>query len=54
MYPFELKKDSPSQRYCLNQLSLSSLSHIEQEYLKCLIQGKIHNPQNLNRDIEYW
>ena len=54
MYPFESKKDKPSQSYCLNQLSLSSLSHIEQEYQKSLIQEKIHNKQNSNKDVEYW
>ena len=54
MYHFELKKDNLSQRYYFNQLSLSTLSNIQQEYQKSLIQGKIHNQQNSNKDTEYW
>ena len=54
MYPFQLKKDNLSQRHCLNQLSLSSLSYIKPEYQESLIQGKIHNQQKSRKDIEYW
>ena len=54
MYRFELKKDNLSQRHHFNQLNLSTLPNIQQEYQKSLIQGKIHNQQNSNKDIEYW
>ena len=45
---------NPSQRNCQNQLSHPSLSHIEQECQKRLIQGKIHIQQNLNEGREYY
>ena len=35
-------------------MSLSTLSNIQQEYQKSLIQGKIHNQQNSNKEVEYW
>ena len=48
-------KGSPSisQRNCQNQLSHPGLSHIEQECQESLIQGKIHNQQNLNEGLDY-
>ena len=49
--PFRLEEDNPSQRYCQNQLSHLSLSHIDPD---CLIQGKNHIQQNQNKDLEYW
>ena len=51
--PFTLKEDNRSQRNCQNQLSHPGLSHIEQECQESLIQGKIHNQQNSNQDLEY-
>ena len=44
----------PSQRDSQNQLSHPGLSHIEQEYQECLIQGKILVQQDLNEGLEYW
>ena len=46
--PFILKENNPSHRNCQNQLSYPDLYHIEQECQESLIQGKIHNQQNLN------
>ena len=46
-------KDKLSQKNCQNQLSHSGLSHTEQECQEILIQGKIHNQQNLNEGIKY-
>ena len=51
--PFGLKEDNLSQRNCQNQLSHPGLSHIEQESQESLIQGKIHNQQNLNEGLKY-
>ena len=51
--PFELKEDNLSQRNYQNQLNHPGLSHIEQEYLESLIQGKIHNQQNSNEGLKY-
>ena len=51
--PFKLKEDNLSQRNCQNQLSHPGLSHTEQECQESLIQGKIHNQQNLNKGLEY-
>ena len=51
--PFGLKEYNLSQRNCQNQLSHSGLSHIEQECQESLIQGKIHNQQNLNKGFKY-
>ena len=51
--PFESKEDNLSQRNCQNQLSHPGLSHTEQECQESLIQGKIHNQQNLNEGLEY-
>ena len=51
--PFELKGDNLSQRNCQNQLSHPGLSHTEQECQESLIQGKIHNQQNLNEGLKY-
>ena len=50
---FVLKEDNPSQRNCQNQLSYPSLSQIEKKCQESLIQGKIHNQQNSNKDLEY-
>ena len=50
---FGLNEDNPpSQRNCQNQLSYSSSSHIEQEWFKNLIQGKIHTQPNLSKHLE--
>ena len=51
--PFELKEDNPSQRNCQNQLGHPSLSHIEQECKKSLIQGKIHIQQSSKEGLKY-
>ena len=51
--PSGFKGDNLSERNCQNQLSHPRLSHIEQECQKSLIQGKIHNQQNLNEGLEY-
>ena len=51
--PFGLKEDNPSQINCQNQFNQPGLSHIEQEFQENLIQGKIHNQQNLNKGFEY-
>ena len=51
--PFGLKEDNLSQRNCQNQLSHPSLSHIEQECQGSLIQGNIHNSQNLNKGLKH-
>ena len=51
--PFGLKEDHLSQRNCQNQLSHLGVSHTEQECQKSLIQGKIHNQQNLNEGLKY-
>ena len=51
--PFKLKEDNASQINCLNQLSHPGLSHTEQERQESLIQGKIHNQQNLNEGLKY-
>ena len=48
-----LKEDNPLQRNCQNQLSHSSLSHLEQECQESLIQRKIHIQQNWNKGLEY-
>ena len=50
--PFGLNEDNLSQRNCQNQLSDPGLSHLEQECQESLIQGKIHNQQNSNEDLE--
>ena len=50
---FGLKEDNPTQKNCQNQLSHPGLSHIEQEFQESLIQGKIHNQQNLNEGLKY-
>ena len=50
---FLLKEDNLSQRNCQNQLSHPGLSHTEQECQESLIQGKIHNQQNLNEGLKY-
>ena len=46
-------KDNLSQRNCQNQLSHPGLSHIEQECQENLIEGIIHNQQNLNKGLKY-
>ena len=52
--PFGLKEDNLSQRNCQNQLSHHPrLSYTEQECQESLIQGKTHNPQNLNKGLKY-
>ena len=51
--PFGLKEDNLSQRNCQNQLSHPGLSHTKQECQESLIQGKIHNQQNLNEGLKY-
>ena len=51
--PFKLKENNLSQRNCQNQLSHPGLSHTEQECQESLIQGKIHNQENLNKGLEY-
>ena len=51
--PLGLKEDNLSQGNCQNQLSHPGLSHTEQECQESLIQGKIHNQQNLNEDLKY-
>ena len=51
--PFQLKEDNISQRNCQNQLSHPGLSHKEQECQESLIQEKIHNQQNSNKDFKY-
>ena len=48
-----LKEDNLSQCNCQNQLRHPSLSHIEQECQKSLIQGKIYIQQNLNEALKY-
>ena len=50
---FELKEDNASQKNCLNQLGLHSLSCIKQEYQESLIQGNVHKQCNLNEGIKY-
>ena len=47
-----LKEDNPSQRTRQNQLSHPGLPHIQQ-FVRSLIQGKVHNQQNLNKGLEY-
>ena len=42
-----------SQRNCQDQLSYTTLSHIEQEFQESFIQGKFHIQQNLNKGPEY-
>ena len=51
--PFGLKEDNLSLRYCQNQLRHPGLPHTEQECQETLIQGKIRNQQNSNKDLEY-
>ena len=46
-------EDYPSQTTFQNQLSHSSLSHIEQECQESLIQGKVYNQQKLNEGLQY-
>ena len=46
-------EDNPSQKNWQNQLIYPSLSHIEEECQGFLIQGKIHNQQNLNKGFKY-
>ena len=48
--PFGLKEDN--QRNCQDQLSHPGLFHTEQEFQESLIQGKIHNQQNLNKGLK--
>ena len=50
---FRKKEDILSQRNCQNQLSHLDLLHTEQECQESLIQGMIHNQQNLNEDLKY-
>ena len=50
--PFELKEGNLSERNRQNQLRHPSLSHTEQECQESLIQGKIHNQQNLNKGLK--
>ena len=50
--PVILKEDNLSQKNCQNQLSHPGLSHTKQEYKESLIQGKIHNQQNSNDNLE--
>ena len=49
--PFALQEDNLSQRNWQNQLSHQDLLHIEQECQESLMQGKIHNQQNLNNGL---
>ena len=51
--PFRLKGDNISQRNRQSQLNHAGLCHIEQECQESLIQGKIHNQQNLNEGLKY-
>ena len=51
--PFRLKEDNLSQINCQNQVSHPGLSHIEQKCQESLIQGKIHDQQNLNEGLGY-
>ena len=45
---FKLKEHNLPQRNCENQFSYPGLSRTEQECQESLIQGKIHNQQNLS------
>ena len=49
----EIARSNLSQGNCQNQLSHPGLSHTKQECQESLIQGKIHNQQNLNEGLEY-
>ena len=53
-FPFGLKENNFSQKNCQNQLIHPGLSHRKQEYKESLIQGKIHNQQNSNNDLEWF
>ena len=48
-----IKMNNPSLRNCHNQLSHTSLSHIEKECQESLPLEKIHIEQNLNQDLKY-
>ena len=50
---FQIKEDNPSQINFQSQLSDPGLSDREQECQESLIQGKIHNQENLNEGLKY-